>query len=59
MGIKTQDFVKNLPPKEITEGVDWFGILDSFDPTILEERISKIGYGQEPAPHLVMVNVCR
>ena len=35
MGIKTQDFVKNLPPKEITEGVDWFGILDSFDPTTL------------------------
>ena len=29
MGIKTEDFVKNLPPKEMTEGIDWLGILDS------------------------------
>ena len=38
MGIKTEDMVKNLPPKELTTGVDWLGILDSFDPTILDER---------------------
>lgn len=38
MGIKTEDFVKNLPPKEITEGIDWLGILDSFDPTVLDEK---------------------
>ena len=31
MGIKTEDMVKNLPPKEPTEGIDWLGILDSFD----------------------------
>jgi hypothetical protein len=31
MGIKTEDFVKNLPQKEITEGVDWIRILDEFD----------------------------
>ena len=24
--LKTEDFVKNLPPKEITPGVDWLGI---------------------------------
>ena len=38
MGIKTEDFAKNLPPKEITEGVDWLGILDAFDPTGLEQK---------------------
>lgn len=32
MGIKTEQMVDYLPPKEITEGVDWLGILDSFDP---------------------------
>ena len=26
MGIKTEDMYKNLPPKEITEGIDWLGI---------------------------------
>ena len=31
MGIKTEDMYKNLPPKVITEGVDWLGILDAFD----------------------------
>ncbi len=38
MGIKTEDFVKNLPPKKMTEGVDWLGILDSFNPKSLNER---------------------
>ena len=38
MGIKTEDMVKNLPPKEVTEGVDWMGILDSFDPAALSEH---------------------
>ena len=38
MGIKTEDMVSYLPPKEITEGVDWLGILDSFDPSILYQR---------------------
>ena len=38
MGIKTEDFVKNLPPKEITAGIDWLGILDSFNPTTLDEK---------------------
>ena len=38
MGIKTEDMYKNLPPKVITEGVDWLGILDAFDPTKLEDR---------------------
>ena len=38
MGIKTEDMVKNLPPKEMTEGVDWIGILDSFDPAALSEH---------------------
>ncbi len=38
MGIKTEDMVKNLPPKEVTEGVDWIGILDSFDPAALSEN---------------------
>jgi len=23
MGIKTEDMVKNLPPKEMTAGIDW------------------------------------
>ena len=38
MGIKTEDMYRNLPPKEITEGVDWLRILDEFDPTKLEDR---------------------
>ncbi len=38
MGIKTEDFVKNLPPKEITQGIDWLSILDSFNPKTLDER---------------------
>ena len=38
MGIKTEDFVKNLPGKEMMAGVDWIKILDSFDPTVLEEK---------------------
>ena len=38
MGIKTEDFVKNIPPKEITEGIDWLGILDSFDPRSLDQK---------------------
>ena len=38
MGIKTEDFVKNIPLKEVTEGVDWMGILDSFDPTLLDDK---------------------
>ena len=38
MGIKTEDFVKNLPPKEVIEGVDWFGIIDSFYPKNLDQR---------------------
>lgn len=38
MGIKTEDMVMNLPPKEITEGIDWLAILDSFDPTSLKEK---------------------
>ena len=38
MGIKTEDFVKNIPPKEVTEGIDWLEILDSFDPKTLEEK---------------------
>lgn len=38
MGIKTEDMVKNLPPKEMTAGVDWLGIADSFDPTKLEQK---------------------
>ena len=38
MGIKTEDFVKDLPPKEITAGIDWIGILDSFNPTTLDEK---------------------
>ncbi len=38
MGIKTEDMVRNLPPKEVTAGVDWLGIMDSFDPKTLNER---------------------
>ena len=38
MGIKTEDFCKNIPPKEMTAGVDWLRILDDFDPAALEER---------------------
>ena len=38
MGIKTEDFAKNLPPKEVTSGIDWLGILDAFDPTGLEQK---------------------
>ena len=38
MGIKTEYFVKNIPPKEVTEGIDWLEMLDSFDPKTLEEK---------------------
>ncbi len=38
MGIKTEDFVKNIPPKEMTEGIDWLGILDAFEPADIEEK---------------------
>ena len=38
MGIKTEDFVPNMPGKEMTEGVDWLGILDGFDPSGLEQK---------------------
>lgn len=38
MGIKTADMVKGLPGKEITADGDWLGILDSFDPSQLEEK---------------------
>ena len=38
MGIKTEDMVRGLPPKEVTEGVDWIGILDSFNPKELSAR---------------------
>lgn len=38
MGIKTEQMVDYLPPKEITEGVDWLGILDSFDPGTLDQK---------------------
>ena len=38
MGIKTADMVKGLPGKEITADVDWLGILDSFEPSQLEEK---------------------
>lgn len=38
MGIKTEDFVPGFPPKEMTEGVDWLGILDAFAPSVLEEK---------------------
>ena len=38
MGIKTEDFVRNIPPKEVTARIDWLGILDSFDAAVLEEK---------------------
>lgn len=38
MGIKTEQMVEYLPPKEITEGVDWIGILDRFDPKQLDQK---------------------
>ena len=38
MGIKTEDMVRGLPPKVMTEGVDWLGILDSFN---VEAIVSK------------------
>ncbi len=38
MGIKTESFCKNIPPKEMTAGVDWLRILDGFDPAKLEQR---------------------
>ena len=38
MGITTEDMVKGLPGKAMMAGVDWLGILDSFDPTSLEEK---------------------
>lgn len=38
MGIKTEDFVKSLPPKEMTEGVNWLKVLDDFDPSTLEQK---------------------
>ena len=38
MGVKTEDFVPSLPPKTVTENIDWFAILDSFDPTVLDEK---------------------
>ena len=38
MGIKTEDFVRNIPPKEVTDSIDWLGILDSFEATALEEK---------------------
>ena len=38
MGIKTEDMCRNLPPKTITEGIDWLRILDEFDPTKQDRR---------------------
>lgn len=38
MGIKTELMVDYLPPKEITEGVDWLGILDGFEPRTLDQK---------------------
>lgn len=38
MGIKTEDFVTNIPPKEITDNIDWLGILDEFDPTEIDDK---------------------
>ena len=46
MEIKTSDFIPNLPPKdfnslseaEVAAGFDWLRILDSFDPSQLEQR---------------------
>ena len=38
MGIKTEDFVKNLPPKTITAEVEWLRILDEFNPAVIAQR---------------------
>ena len=46
MEIKTSDFIPNLPPKdfnslseaEVAADFDWLRILDSFDPSQLEQR---------------------
>lgn len=38
MGIKTEDFINNLPPKEITYGINWLDILESFEPKLLEDK---------------------
>ena len=38
MGIKTEDFCPNIPPKEMTENVDWLKVLDEFDPNTLEQK---------------------
>ena len=38
MGIKTEDMYNRIPPKQVTRGVEWFGILDEFDPTGLSEN---------------------
>lgn len=40
MGIKTELFAKNIPPKTPSEGIDWLGILDAFDPTTLDDKYS-------------------
>ena len=39
VGIKTEDFVKNMPPKKITAGVNWLKILDDFNPSIVPNRL--------------------
>ena len=38
MAISTGKFVAELPGKDVTEGVDWMGILDAFDPTTLDQK---------------------
>lgn len=38
MGIKTEDFFNKIPPKELTMGVEWLDILDSFNPSKLETK---------------------
>lgn len=38
MGIKTEDFCKNIPPKELTLGIEWLRIFDDFDPAVLEQK---------------------
>ena len=38
MGIKTEDFCKSIPPKKMTVGIDWLGILDDFNPADLEQK---------------------
>ena len=59
MGIRTEDFVPELPGKEMKPGVEWLDILDSFDPQSLDEKYLKecarrnpneTCYGYEP-PH--------